>query len=239
MDELPLADELSLVSARMSGLLLSQETVGTALDMVTSLAKDTIPGSLGAGVTLTDERGQKITAGASNPRVERADAVQYELEEGPCLTAWARRELVRIDDMAAEKRWPRWCPVAHELGMRAAMSAPLVAGHQTLGAMKVYAERPAAYDEGSEDLLARFGAQAAILVANVQALEKAERLSEGLKEALRSRDLIGAAKGILMARSEVDEETAFAMLVSASQRENRKLREVAEALVQSTARRRR
>ncbi len=76
-------------------------------------------------------------------------------------------------------------------------------------------------------------------MANVQAVDKAERLSEELKEALRSRDVIGAAKGILMARSEVDEETAFAMLVSASQRENRKLREVAEALVQSTARRRR
>ncbi len=126
MDELPLADELSLVFARMSGLLLSQETVGTALDLVTSLAKDTIPGSLGAGVTLTNERGRKMTAGASDPRVERADALQYELEEGPCLTAWAQRELVHVDDMVAEKRWPRWCPLAYELGMRAAMSAPLL-----------------------------------------------------------------------------------------------------------------
>lgn len=36
--DLPLADELAAVSARMSGLLLSRETVGSALTLVTSLA---------------------------------------------------------------------------------------------------------------------------------------------------------------------------------------------------------
>ena len=54
---LPLAEELSAVYARMSGLLLSEETVNTAVGLVTSLAQDCIPGTAGAGVTLIDEGG--------------------------------------------------------------------------------------------------------------------------------------------------------------------------------------
>jgi hypothetical protein len=85
---LPLAEELSAVFARMSGLLLSEETVGTAVGLITALATDAIPGTAGAGVTLVDERGAKTTSGASDPVVEKADSAQYELDEGPCLTAW-------------------------------------------------------------------------------------------------------------------------------------------------------
>ncbi len=54
---------------------------------------------------------------------------------------------------------------------------------------------------------------------------------EALTAALESRTAIGTAIGILMAESGIGREDAFAMLVSASQRENRKLRDVAEAIV--------
>ena len=40
----------------------------------------------------------------------------------------------------------RWARAAAPLGLHAALSAPLVAGDRTLGAMKVYAELPAAFD---------------------------------------------------------------------------------------------
>ena len=237
--ELPLAEELSAVFARMSGLLLSQETVATALGLVTSLAKDTIPGSVGSGVTLTDQRGRRTTAGASDDIVEKADNLQYELDEGPCLDAWVHRTVIRVDDTATDQRWPRWCAAAHGLGMRSALSAPLAAADTALGAMKVYGAQPATFDESSTQLLTRFAAQAAILLANVQSFENAGRLSEGLREAMRSRDVIATAKGILMAREAIDEDAAFVVLVSASQREHQKLRDVAQRLVESTARRRR
>jgi GAF domain-containing protein len=237
--DLPLAGELSAVFARMSGLLLSEETVSTALRLVTSLAKDTIPATLGAGVTLIDERGLKTSAASSDAAVEQADGLQYELNEGPCLTAWADKIIIRVDDTCTDSRWARWCPSAVALGMRAALSSPLVAGNLPLGAIKVYSDKPDAYDERSERLLSMFAAQAAILLANVQSYAKAQQLTEDLKEALRSRDVIGAAKGIVMARDGVDEEAAFATLVNVSQRENQKLRDVAEALVRSTVRRRR
>jgi GAF domain-containing protein len=237
VQELPLADELSAVFARMSGLLLSQETVTTALGLVTALATDAIPGAAGAGVTLVDEQGVKTTSSASDPVVEKADGLQYALDEGPCLIAWAQRALVRIDDIGSDGRWPRWSRAVEPLGLRAALSVPLVAGDRSLGAVKVYAQRPGAFDRYAEHLLVMFAAQAAILLANVQSVESARRLSDGLKDALRSRDLIATAKGILMAREGIAEEPAFATLMANAQREHKSLRDVAHAVVKSTVRR--
>jgi GAF domain-containing protein len=236
---LPLADELAGVFAQMSGLLLSQETVDTALHTIVTLAQTTLAGTAAAGVTLVDQRGQKTTAGASDEIAERADALQYELEEGPCLTAWAERTLVRVDDLDHDERWPRWARMARPLGVHATLSAPLVAGDTALGAIKVYGERPHAYDAQDEHVLTLFAAQAAVLVANMQTVENARRLSDQLKAALRSRDVISTAKGVLMARENIDEDTAFGRLVAMSQRDGRKLRDVAETVVRTFTQRRR
>jgi GAF domain-containing protein len=168
---LPLAEELAGVFTQMSGLLLSQETVSTALHTIATLAETTLPGTAAAGLTLVDAQGRRTTAGASDEMAERADALQYELDEGPCLTAWAERALVRVDDVEHDERWPLWARAARPLGVRSALSAPLVAGDTALGAIKVYGERTAAYDTHAEHVLTLFAAQAAVLVANMQTVD--------------------------------------------------------------------
>jgi GAF domain-containing protein len=153
------------------------------------------------------------------------------------LSAWARRALVRVDEIGSDGRWPRWSRAVEPLGLRAALSAPLVAGDRSLGAIKVYAQQPGAFDRHAEHLLVMFAAQAAILLANVQSMESARRLSDGLKDALRSRDVIATAKGIVMAREGIAEELALAVLVASAQREHKTLRDTAHALARSTVRR--
>jgi GAF domain-containing protein len=235
---LPLADELAAVSARMSGLLLTRETVRTALGLVTSLAVETVPGSSGAGITLVDERGRRTSA-ATDEHVQRADALQYEQDEGPCLAAIALRQVVRVDDLQSEPRWPRWARSAVPLGLRAALSSPLVAGDRALGALKLYAHEPGVFDARAEQLLQMFSAQAAILVANVQAFDRAQQLSEGLRRTVRDRDAVSLAKGVLMARHGVDEETAFGMLLARAGQDAVPLAETARAVAASAVRRRR
>jgi GAF domain-containing protein len=238
LPDLPLADELSAVAARVSGLLLSEETVASALGLVSSMALDTVPGAVGAGVSIMDERGRR-SSGSTDARVERADALQYEFDQGPCLAAAAARQLVRVDDLATDRRWPRWAAAVAPLGLRAAMSAPLVAGDTSLGALKVYAAQPGSFDAHSERLLTLASAQATILVANVQTRERARKLSEGLRQAVRSRDLVSTAKGVVMARHGVPEDVAFGILVSRSCEEGTPLADVARAVVDSAVRRRR
>lgn len=230
---LPLADELTAVFARMSGLLLSRETVGSVLDLLTSLAVETVPGAAGAGLTLIDAAGRRTTSSATDPLVERADARQYALDEGPCLAAAALRQVVRVDDVAADRRWPRWAREAAALGLGSAVSAPMVADGASLGAVKVYASAPAAFDAHSEEVMSLFSAQAAILVANVQAYERAERLSEALRQAVRSRDVVNVAKGVLIARHGVDEDGAFRLLLEQARREAGALAETARLVVES------
>jgi GAF domain-containing protein len=238
-DRLPLAEELATVFARISGLLPSAETVDTVLALITSVAVETIPGSVGAGITLVDDAGRRTTSAATDPLVEQADALQYELDEGPCLTAAALRQVVRVDDVATDRRWPRWAAEVAPLGLGAALSAPMVAGTRATGAVKVYSLAAGAFDGRAEQLLTLFAAQAAVLVANVQSRERADRLSDGLRHAVGSRDVVNVAKGVLMARHGVDEETAFGMLMGRSRQDSAPLHEAARTVVASAVHRRR
>lgn len=238
-ESIPAAGELTTVFARMSGLLLSEETLSSALRLVTSLARETLPAALGSGVTLLDRAGNRTTAASTDAIVEQADALQYELDEGPCLTAWAERTTVRIDDVRAEQRWPRWVAAAGELGMRAVLSAGLVAADDRLGAIKVYAADPGVFDDHDEEVLSMFAAQAAILVANMQAYDGARQLSDNLKDALHGRDTIAMAKGILIGRDGADEGTALTSLAALAAQRHTTVRDVAEATVQAELRRRR
>jgi len=59
---------------------------------------------------------------------------------------------------------------------------------------------------------------------------------EDLKAALTTRPVIDQAKGILMAERGCSPEEAFALLSNASQRDNRKVRDIARALVDNAQR---
>lgn len=223
--------------ARTSGLLLSTETVHTALRLITSAAVEMVPGSLGAGVSLLDAEGRQVTAAATDAVVDRADSLQYELGTGPCLTAWERHESVRLNDIAEDDRWPDWSGAVAEVGMRSALSVPLVAGSRALGAMKVYAALPDVFGEREERLLTMFAAQAAILLANMRSAEDARRISATLKNALRGREVTNLAKGVIMGREGVDERAAFLTLAGAARQHGETVRQTAERITRSTVRR--
>ncbi|MFI9816811.1 GAF and ANTAR domain-containing protein [Saccharothrix variisporea] len=230
-------DHLAAVFARMSGLLLSSATVDAALELITSLAVEAVPGTAGAGISLLDAEGERLTAAATDDVVRRADAIQYRLGAGPCLTAWADRVVVRVDDLAREDRWSPWPRQAADLGLGSALSAPVVAGGTALGALKVCAVRPQAYGEREEHLMTMFAAQAAVLLANVRTARDAERASALVADGLRGREVLAVARGIVMGRDGVDERTAFLTLAGTAKQRGTTLRETAERLARSTPRR--
>ena len=227
------ADELAGAIARMSGVLLTDQTVSTALDTITSLAIDTIAGSTGSGVSLLSAAGRRTTSAATDQLVEQLDDLQYGLDEGPCLTAWRERSVIRSGALDVEQRWPTWSRRAADLGIRSVLSAPMVIGDRVMGAMKVYSTTHDAYAERDEDVLRRFGIQAAIFVGNVQTAEVAERLSEQLKDTLRTRDVIAMARGIAMAHRGIGAEEAAKQLMDESHRLGQPLRSVAERMIAS------
>lgn len=150
--KLPL-DELSGAIGRIRRLLLTEEKVDAAVEPLARAIKDSIPGSIGAGVSLLDVQGRRTSYGATDRVVEQADALQYDLGEGPCLTAWASEECILVDDVRTDDRWPRWSAAVQSLPIRSVVSTPLVADGETLGALKVYAALPAAFTPATTRLL--------------------------------------------------------------------------------------
>lgn len=226
--------ELQAVFARVSGLLLTEHVAGPAIAKIAQAAFESIPGSVGAGATLIDAQGRPTSRASTSTLVEEADQLQYELGQGPCLAAWAGALTIRVDNAATETRWPRWSEASAQRGLVSCLSVPLLlpGGNgtgpaQAIGALKVYGSHPNAFDAGSENLLELLATPAAVLLANIQAHDSAERLSADLKKSLHSRSVIDMAKGVLMERLNVDERAALRALTDQSRQEGAPLFAVA------------
>jgi GAF domain-containing protein len=233
MAQLPL-DELSTVIARIQGLLLTEEKVTTAVRLLAQAAKESVAGTIGAGVSLLDARGRRTSSGYTDTIVSQADAIQYQCGEGPCLTAWAAEKPVLVKDLNAESRWPEWRKGVAGLPILSVVSAPMVAGGQSIGALKLYAAVPNVYDEGSAALLQLFAAPAATLLSHIQASEAPLRMSKGLQASLYSRDVVNRACGVLMERLGVPHEAALQLLIKQAREENAALQQVCERVLAGT-----
>lgn len=224
-------DELALTMARVNSLLLSEETVDRAITQLAAAAKQVMPGALGAGVSLINSRGQKTSTGYTDDVVSILDELQYAAGEGPCLSAWASNRPVVTEDLSKEERWPNWTSAAAAQPVRSVVSVPLAHGSEVLGALKVYAAQPEAFDRRSQRLLVNFAEPAAILLSHVQSAELPAQLSSALQSALHSRNKISVATGVLMERVKVDEESALRMMLHESHTRAIPLLQVAEDLV--------
>jgi transcriptional regulator with GAF, ATPase, and Fis domain len=195
--------------------------LATILDTIVRLAVDHLAACEYAGISFVEKR--TITSPASSHEVPRIlDAIQSETGEGPCIDAIKEHEVFLTGDLRREERWPRFSTRAHaETGVSSVASLRLFVDDKTMGALNLYSRALDAFDDTDVALGAVFAVHAAV------ALSAAER--EGMLERkAQSRDVIGQAKGILMARSGATDEEAFAVLKAASQRLNLKLRDVAE-----------
>lgn len=104
-------------------------------------------------------------------------------------------------------------------------------GDETLGALNVYSQNVRALASEAVSVARQLANQASVVLLNAAAFEPAELTNHQLSEALKTRDLIGQAKGLLMARQDIDAGAAFDILRRASQRTNRRLREIATELL--------
>lgn len=228
--ELPF-DELSLVFARVKGMLLSEETVEHAVELLAQAAKNTVPGAIGAGVTLISSAGRKESASSTDRVVREADDLQYTTGEGPCLSAWASRKIVNVNDVQSDPRWPEWSAVVVGLPIRSVLSAPLQHKENVLGAMKVYSAAEHAFTLESARLLTMFAGPAAALLAHVQTTDLPVKLSETISNAMSERDMINIAKGILMAQYGFDRDAATAHLIHLARTERVTMRETARQII--------
>jgi hypothetical protein len=190
-------------------------------------AVETVPGVDAGSISMT-HNGVVETRHPTTAEIGELDRTQGDLYEGPCITALndpADDGVVLARDLAGDDaaRWPKFAPRAVEFGFRSLMSTQLSADHRMRAALNLYSRAPDAFDEEARRMAGLFGVQAGVL------LYGSSRAS-GLTHAVNTRDVIGQAKGVLMARLAIGDDQAFRMLVSASQETNIKLVDVSRWL---------
>ena len=217
--------ELSETFADIAKSLLSQHSVEGTLQRIAELAVETIDGCDYAGMTIV--QGKKVSTPASTTNVPTdVDAIQIETGEGPCLDAIRDHQMFQTDDLLEEERWPKFARRAvEETGVRSMLSFRLFVAEDTLGALNLYSKRTAAFDDDDRVVGSVFAAHASVALSTAQHEQQ-------MADALQSRDTIGQAKGILMARQGVTADQAFDMLRRGSQRLNIKLRELAQKVTE-------
>jgi GAF domain-containing protein len=156
------------------------------------------------------------------------DELQNEVGEGPCLEA-STDGIAQVDnDITASSKWPRLAAIVVErTPVRAMLAVPLLDEGQRSGALNVFADSTDAFDDESLGAAAILASFASVAIAGARHSERADQLAKGLET---NRE-IGAAVGILMATHRISQDDAFDMLSKASQRLNRKLRDIATGIV--------
>ena len=224
----PVAD-LTVNFSETAQILFSAGSVVDTLSSVVDLAVATIEGCDFAGLFLIED-GLVSTPVHTDPIVVEVDALQHLTGEGPCLDAITEQIIFYAEDLSIDERWSHFGPQATSAGIRSVLALPLT--HEARrGAINLYARYPSAFgvvDRGKAVILASL-ATLALSAAHLH--ENEERRAENLHAALRTRELIGQAEGILMQRERIGANEAFDILRRASQHLNRKLREVAQDLI--------
>ncbi len=173
-----------------------------------------------AGVTINEKR-VLVTRVSSDEVVERANQLQHELDEGPCLDVMRDQDTLVSTSLEQDRRWPLWAPRVHaELGVGSMMSLLVYNDRRSFGALSLYARDGERFDADDVAVGQAIAAQLAVAVA-------AEREIDQLGLAMHNRIIIGQAQGVLMERLDITSDQAFDYLRRASSYTNRKLVDVA------------
>jgi GAF domain-containing protein len=216
----------------LHGALLSTQSVEEFLHEMAVLAARLVSGGLACGMA-TEPNGKPVTVACSDPLAARVDQMQYELDDGPGLHAMRGGQVVRIEDTAEEARWPEFEMQAASRGIRSCLALPLNADGKPVGALNLYAREASAFGAAEARRAENFAENASGALSLAIKLSSHATLIEQLRSSLASRGVIDQALGIIMAREHCTQDRAFAILRSASQNRNVKLRDLASAVVTS------
>jgi hypothetical protein len=134
--------------------------------------------------------------------------------------------VLRIVDTAEDERWPAFARQARELGVGSVIACGLRIGPALRAALVLQSAEPGAFDGLAAEAADVYATHASSALARSQN-------TDSLRDAVRTRQVIGEASGILMERHRIGSPDAFGLLVRASQHLNVKLRAVAEQVVRT------
>jgi anti-anti-sigma factor len=218
---------------KVSSIPADNDVVDGALRLVVALARATVGGADGVSVSLR-RRGRLVTVAASDQTISDMDANQYATGERPCVDASVEGRWFHAASLDDEARWPTFTPRAKALGINAILSSPLLTEDRPVGALNIYSRNAATFTPKDQELAAMFATEASVILTSAGVDVSDDQLALRLFEALRMRQIIALAEGVIMERENVSEERAYSALREFSQKSGQPLRERAQDVVAST-----
>ncbi|WP_083267807.1 ANTAR domain-containing response regulator [Lentzea guizhouensis] len=233
-------DEATAALSALQDNLSGEEPLDQVLQRLAETARAAVADADAVTVSVSPE--DPRTAAATDRSLVEIDERQYDADRGPCLEAARTLKIVRAVVGENDDRWPEFEASASKHGVHAYLSVPVVFpasddddrdDDEHVASLNIYSYTAAAFDPFDESLMRLFTTAASAAVSNALRWQRSREHVGHLETALVSRAVIDQAKGVLMAVHSCGADEAFAMLVRRSQHENRKLRDVAQALLDS------
>lgn len=191
-----------------------------------------ISGAGAVGLMLVDHHGDLRFMAASNESGEMLELFQLQNSEGPCLDCFTSGEPVINADLAtASDRWPLFAPAAERAGFLSVHAVPMRLRDQTIGALNLFGRHGEDFSDDEVRVVQSLADIATIALLQERSISRADALTEQLQGALNSRVVIEQAKGALAQLEGVTPDQAFELLRSQARSTQRRLADVADAVL--------
>ena len=218
-DILSVASELVEVTR-----LVAEDDFGATMARFVTRIVRTVPGCDDAIITVRSATGVETVHSSRDLGFDP-------LVPGPIVEAVTYGEPRRLDDVAVDQRWPAFGTQFVNAGYRSCLCLPVSTNGDETAVLTLLSTKPDGFGEAAYDVVLLLTLHAGVAFDNASLFHDSRELVTQLRNALRTRSLVGQAQGLLMRHFSYDSAHAFEVLKRASQNSNRKLRDLAALLV--------
>jgi GAF domain-containing protein len=161
--------------AQLAEILVFEKPLGgTAQDVVT-LARDSLSPCDGVGIQVLDAGGGSVGVRATtDARSFDLDALQDELDDGPCIECLRDGERHELEPVTSDERFPSFAPSARRIGLIACTALPLVAHGELIGVLNLYAWPAVGFAGWDRQRCTVFARHASNVLASAQAYARTQ-----------------------------------------------------------------
>jgi transcriptional regulator with GAF, ATPase, and Fis domain len=166
-----LADEFDRVKFRDTQL-------EERLDDLVNVARRVF-GVAGAGLMLLDEHERLGLVGASDETVRALERTQLQAGIGPGVQSTRTDQIVTVEDLAVDSRWPQVSERLRGLEVGGVLSAPIAIHETTIGSLNLFDSKPRSWSDTDLDRARALAAVVAVcLRVAVDAHERGRLVSQ-------------------------------------------------------------
>lgn len=224
-----MSDDLVNTLQQLAEVLQTERTLGVALANIAEAATRSVPGCDAASIAISIS-GRPATAAMTGTIALELDLVQYDTDDGPCLTSFRTASALRLDLYEEGERFPHIAVAARRIGVRAVLSVPAIWGGETIGTLNLYSRRHP-FDQSAETVAEVLAAQVAIAVSRSAEFSAARAVVEEAQRNADDHSQIAVATGLLIASQDCTREQAEGLLRGAADQDERTILQIAQRII--------